>query len=60
MAQIRVINIDPALHKAFKILCAEHEITMSQKLIRLMSGAVKHAELVKAAKRIKKLPPQKD
>ena len=40
MAQIRVINIDPALHKAFKILCTEQEITMSQKLIQLMREEV--------------------
>ena len=40
MAAIRIINIDPALHKAFKILNAEQEITMSQKLIQLMRKEV--------------------
>ena len=40
MAQIRVINIDPALHKSFKILCTEQDISMSQKLIQLMRKEV--------------------
>ena len=40
MAAIKVINIDPALRKAFKILCTEQDISMSQKLIQLIRKEV--------------------
>jgi len=40
MIDIRVINIDKKLHRAFKILCVKENISMSQKLKELMRQAL--------------------
>ncbi len=40
MAAIRVVDIDPDLHLAFKLHCTAEGISMSRKLIELMRGTV--------------------
>lgn len=39
--EMRIRNVDPKLRYRFKVLCAQEDVSMNQKLIQLIEEAVK-------------------
>lgn len=51
LGSIRLENVDPKLHRAFRILCIKHFTSMQAKLKQMMADEVKKAQRAKRDKK---------